>query len=96
MTAKNSSTLHRWSEFTKWPSDEVCHQAGPPIASTHAGGEDDHERGQRQHAEDVDPRGDVRRLPVGERLPAGTTCVILSARTRSSCPGRRALGVARS
>ena len=29
MKAKNSSTLHRCSELTKCPSDEVCHQAAP-------------------------------------------------------------------
>ena len=34
MKAKNSSTLHRCSEFTKWPTDDVCHQAAPPSVST--------------------------------------------------------------
>ena len=29
MKAKNSSTLHRCSELTKWPIDEVCHQMAP-------------------------------------------------------------------
>ena len=33
MQAKKSSTLHRCSELTKWPRDEVCHHAAPPIAS---------------------------------------------------------------
>src|SRR5450759_4507304 len=35
MNPKVSSTLHRWTELTKWPSDEACHQCTPPIASTH-------------------------------------------------------------
>ena len=34
MNMKNSSTLQRWSEFTKWPTDETCHQAEPPTVST--------------------------------------------------------------
>ncbi len=34
MAAKKSSTLHRCTEFMKWPSDEVCHQATPPMART--------------------------------------------------------------
>jgi hypothetical protein len=34
MQPKKSSTLHRCTEFTKWPRDEVCHQTAPPIAST--------------------------------------------------------------
>src|SRR5215475_5002760 len=29
MVAKNSSTLHRWVELTKWPAEEVCHHAAP-------------------------------------------------------------------
>src|SRR3982751_75830 len=33
MKTKNSSTLHRCSEFTKCPSEEVCHQAAPPTES---------------------------------------------------------------
>ena len=41
MNAKNSSTLHRCSEFTKCPSDETCHQAAPPTASTAAGDQHD-------------------------------------------------------
>jgi hypothetical protein len=31
---KNSSVLHRWRLLKKWPTDEVCHQAGPASAST--------------------------------------------------------------
>ena len=34
MQAKNSSTLHRWTELTKCPRDEVCHHVAPPIEST--------------------------------------------------------------
>jgi len=34
MNPKNSSTLHRWTELTKWPSDETCHHCTPPTAST--------------------------------------------------------------
>ncbi len=34
MKTKNSSTLHRWVELKKWPTDEVCHHLGPPITST--------------------------------------------------------------
>ena len=69
MKAKNSSTLHRCRELTKWPTPEVCHHAAPPMRQHAARGEDDDERRQREHAEDVDPRADVDRLPVGQRLP---------------------------
>ncbi len=34
MQKKNSSTLHRCVEFTKWPTEEACHQATPFRAST--------------------------------------------------------------
>ncbi len=35
MKKKNASTLQRWSEFTKSPALDTCHQAGPFNASTH-------------------------------------------------------------
>lgn len=35
IAAKKISTLHRCSEFTKWPNEEVCHQTAPPIARMH-------------------------------------------------------------
>ena len=34
MKKKNASTLHKWSEFTKCPTDETCHQLGPMTART--------------------------------------------------------------
>ena len=68
MKAKNSSTLHRCSEFTKCPSEDMCHQVGPADGEQAARDEDDDERGEGQHAEHVDPGRDVRRLPVGQRL----------------------------
>ena len=34
MNTKNSSTLHRWVELTKCPTEEVCHHRGPPTMST--------------------------------------------------------------
>ena len=34
MKKKKASTLHRWSEFTKCPVDETCHQLGPMTART--------------------------------------------------------------
>ena len=34
MQAKKSSTLHRCTEFTKWPRPEVCHHKEPPMEST--------------------------------------------------------------
>ena len=30
MVAKKSSTLHRCIEFTKSPTEDVCHQRDPP------------------------------------------------------------------
>ena len=32
MNMKNSSTLHRWVELKKCPTDDVCHQSEPLIA----------------------------------------------------------------
>jgi hypothetical protein len=34
MVKKKTSTLHRWSELTKRPVVETCHQVGPMMAST--------------------------------------------------------------
>ena len=34
MKKKKASTLQRWSEFTKSPTDETCHQLGPMMART--------------------------------------------------------------
>ncbi len=34
MAKKNTSTLHRWSELTKRPTVDTCHQVGPNTAST--------------------------------------------------------------
>ena len=68
MKTKNSSTLHRCMQFTKWPTVEVCHQAGPrqrqhaPETSTRQ------QRGDGQHPEDIDPDGHVRGLPIGQQL----------------------------
>ena len=34
IVAKKSSTLHRCTEFTKWPNVLACHQVTPPRVST--------------------------------------------------------------
>jgi hypothetical protein len=34
MAKKNTSTAHRWSELTKSPVDETCHQFGPMTERT--------------------------------------------------------------
>ena len=68
MKKKNSSVLQRCVLFTKCPTDEVCHQAGPGERDHRAGDEDHDERGEREDAEDVDPRGDVDGLRVGQEL----------------------------
>ena len=68
MKKKNSSVLQRCVLFTKCPTDEVCHQRGPGERDHGAGDEDDDERGEREDAEDVDPRGDVDGLRVGQEL----------------------------
>ena len=39
MKKKNSSVLHRCVLLTKWPSEEVCHHAGPASAITAPGDE---------------------------------------------------------
>ena len=72
MKAKKSSTLHRCTEFTKWPSDEMCHHGGAPEGeTTRRTPRTTTKRGEGQHPEHVDPGRDVRRLPVGQHLALG-------------------------
>ena len=70
MVAKNSSTLHRCTELTKWPTLEVCHHVDAADGE-HEARDETTTRRQGQHAEDVDPRGDIGRLPVGQPLTLG-------------------------
>ena len=64
INAKNSSTLQRCTEFTKWPEGRGVPPAAPPTVRTRPGDEHHHEGRQRQHPEHVDPGGDVGGLPV--------------------------------
>ena len=68
MKKKNSSTDHRWMLLKKCPTPVKCHQPGPFEREDRARGDDHDQRTQRQHAEHVDPRGDIGRLAVGQQL----------------------------
>ena len=69
MTAKKISVLHRCSELTKWPVPERVPPGGSAQGQQPARDQHDHEGGEGEHPEDVDPGGDVDRLAVREGLP---------------------------
>ena len=99
MKTKNSWTLQKCRLLVNRPSDEVWYQAGPAKASTETGRDDDQERGQREHAEDVDPGRHVRGLPIRQQLvrrelaqprpaqAARSTCVDSGRRRPSASTG---------
>ena len=68
MTKKKISTAHRWMLLKNRPTPETCHHAGPLRPRMTPETTIDDQRGDRGDAEHVDPRGDVRRLAVGEQL----------------------------
>ena len=67
MKKKKASTLHRWSEFTKWPGGRDMPPARAHDGQDAASDDDPDQADHGQHAEDVDPRGHEGRLAVGEQ-----------------------------
>ena len=83
MAKKNSSTPQRWMLLKNFPTPETCHQAGPLRPRITPGADDDDQRRDRGDAEDVDPRGDVGGLAVGQELLRAAARRRRAARTRS-------------
>ena len=68
MAKKKTSTAQRWTLLKNFPTPETCHQAGPLSPRITPERDDHDQRRDRGDAEDVDPRGDVGGLAVGEEL----------------------------
>ena len=96
MVAKNGSTLHRCTELTKCPSVLRVPPRHAAQCQHEARDDDDHEAGKAGDAEDVDPGGDIDRLPIGSHWPLGTrpSTHRVRAAVQVSRP-RRAAGLSR-